>query len=904
MNTRTFTGDSFKDLVVGQDIGVKSFNKKECGVIHNKDVSISYVKDGQRYYVSLMNSMNMHGGSMYYQANHMLVIKETEPDENGVYFTVLDRSTKGMVEHAYGDLQMYLPETAEHGYCYRECSVCGKQDILGEAHYPGEWIVDRALTDEHSGLQHRLCVVCGALAESAVVTEENIKILNHSEVTGRTFRAFEDDPIPAVTTATPFTYEVTLKLPTTMQARAGVLLGTYTGGDEDQMNLEVYSDGKLRLFYVTNGTRVTHLFNTDVRSDEAIRLALTVEDTLACVYINGVLVETVTLPKALPEGLTSYVVGGDHRSGNAQYFRGTIYDVAMYADARTAEEIALDAVALDEWQEDLLYVAHYTRDGVAIPHTYSYFCDEDCNVCGFVHKADAHTYDTICDEDCNVCGLVRTSGVHSFDSDCDPECNVCGVVREVSDHVYSGVCDPDCDSCGTIREAEEHTYDNACDADCNVCGGIRVPSDHVYDNVCDATCNVCGNVREDIHLYSGVCDTDCNECGEIRETEPHTYTDATDTECNGCGFIRVFAAIVSQPRSVCGDNGEEVIVTVEAEGDGLTYAWYFAYKGSNTFLYTATFTGNTYFVEMNSTRSGRRVYCVITDAYGNSVQTDTVTINMLPHIYDNACDDDCNVCGDLREVAGHAYDNACDADCNVCGAVRVPADHVYDNVCDADCNVCGDLREVDGHAYDNACDADCNHCGTLRDVPGHNYVSAGHTDATCGADGSDRYACTNCGDEYVIGIPATGEHIYGYDYDVECDVCGQVRTVDLPVSFGGNSISEDVSGLAFKFDIEVLGMEVDRTTAIYDNANVGGYKLLDMGALVSNGTMTLDVKAVYLFEWDETWASYAVRIINIPTERYDAAITATPYFVIEVDGQAVTVYGEPQTQSFNGVLNG
>jgi hypothetical protein len=31
---------------------------------------------------------------------------------------------------------------------------------------------------------------------------------------------------------------------------------------------------------------------------------------------------------------------------------------------------------------------------------------------------------------------------------------------------------------------------------------------------------------------------------------------------------------------------------------------------------------------MESSRDGRRVYCVITDQYGNSVTTDTVTLKM------------------------------------------------------------------------------------------------------------------------------------------------------------------------------------------------------------------------------------------------------------------------------------
>ena len=126
----------------------------------------------------------------------------------------------------------------------------------------------------------------------------------------------------------------------------------------------------------------------------------------------------------------------------------------------------------------------------------------------------------------------------------------------------------------------------------------------------------------------------------------------------------------------------------------------------------------------------------------------------------------------------------------------------------------------------------------------------------------------------------------------------------LPVIFGGNSVSEDVSGLAFKFNVEASGMTtIDRTTAVYDNATVNGHRLLFMGAVVSNAVESVDIPAVYLFDWSDTDVTYAVRLINIPADQYDTVITATPYFVLEIDGVATTIYGEAQTASMNGVMN-
>ena len=41
---------------------------------------------------------------------------------------------------------------------------------------------------------------------------------------------------------------------------------------------------------------------------------------------------------------------------------------------------------------------------------------------------------------------------------------------------------------------------------------------------------------------------------------------------------------------------------------------------------------------------------------------------------------------------------------------------VVDNACDVDCNLCGDIREVDDHVYDDDRDHDCNKCGFVREV--------------------------------------------------------------------------------------------------------------------------------------------------------------------------------------------
>lgn len=47
-------------------------------IYHCKDYFISYQIDDERVYVSILNSLNTHTGSAYYQCNHMLIIVENE----------------------------------------------------------------------------------------------------------------------------------------------------------------------------------------------------------------------------------------------------------------------------------------------------------------------------------------------------------------------------------------------------------------------------------------------------------------------------------------------------------------------------------------------------------------------------------------------------------------------------------------------------------------------------------------------------------------------------------------------------------------------------------------------------------------------------------------------------------
>lgn len=85
------------------------------------------------------------------------------------------------------------------------------------------------------------------------------------------------------------------------------------------------------------------------------------------------------------------------------------------------------------------------------------------------------------------------------------------------------------------------------------------------------------------------------------------------------------------------------------------------------------------------------------------------------HYYDSCTDMRCNICGEIRSDVGHKYDAVitqpdCVNDgcttytCAICGHSYVEnitnaLGHKYDNACDADCNVCGEKRTPADHEY-------------------------------------------------------------------------------------------------------------------------------------------------------------------------------------------------------------
>ncbi|MBR2783068.1 MAG: leucine-rich repeat protein [Firmicutes bacterium] len=90
-------------------------------------------------------------------------------------------------------------------------------------------------------------------------------------------------------------------------------------------------------------------------------------------------------------------------------------------------------------------------------------------------------------------------------------------------------------------------------------------------------------------------------------------------------------SITSQPVAYSGTAGSLVKFTVTASGEGLTYQWYFKKTGASSFAKSTLASGTKaeYSMTLQDKHDGWQYYCLVKDAYGNSVKTDTVSIHVI-----------------------------------------------------------------------------------------------------------------------------------------------------------------------------------------------------------------------------------------------------------------------------------
>lgn len=83
--------------------------------------------------------------------------------------------------------------------------------------------------------------------------------------------------------------------------------------------------------------------------------------------------------------------------------------------------------------------------------------------------------------------------------------------------------------------------------------------------------------------------------------------------------------IIAQPALTEVPDAEGVDVTITAEGDGLRYSWYVKTAGEALYLKTSG-TGPVYRVQPMNGVQELQVMCMVTDQYGNFVNSESLLI--------------------------------------------------------------------------------------------------------------------------------------------------------------------------------------------------------------------------------------------------------------------------------------
>ena len=280
----------------------------------------------------------------------------------------------GYEEHTFGEGKIILfPTTEREGQMAYVCTVCSYKKVepverLTESH------THEFSAEAIDGYRHKLVCICGEEGKTSEHTWDEGEITTPAGEydTGiRTFSCTEcghkyTENIPSNIEnglsflqsthyrlsdklhAAPLTIEAEICVDPSHSGRAGAIFGNYYGIRQDYL-LEIYENGVPRFYYSDNAGNVRDLrfTNVDVRTGDFVHIALTFdfEEGMISFYLNGEVAEVLRCEFDLASDVTRYqfVLGGDNRSNNGNYFKGQIRSVSAYSDVRTADEIAHSA---------------------------------------------------------------------------------------------------------------------------------------------------------------------------------------------------------------------------------------------------------------------------------------------------------------------------------------------------------------------------------------------------------------------------------------------------------------------------------------------------------------------------------------------------------------------------------
>ena len=318
---------------------------------------------------------------------------EYSSDETHHWYQCGCNEKDGYEEHSFDEGKVVLfPTTEREGQRVYVCTVCSYKKYEAIEKLPEEHIhsFEAESIDEHT---HRLICICGeeggsekhTFGEGSVTTpqgevETGIMTFSCTEcgrkmtenipserANGLSFKQSTHYRLSDKLHATPLTIEAEIYVDPSNSARVGAVFGNYYGIRQDML-LEIHENGVPRLYYSDKAGTVRDLrfTNVDVRTGDFAHIALTFdyENGLITFYLDGQVAEILRCEFDIADDITRYqfVLGGDNRSNNGNYFKGQIRSVSAYSDIRTADEIARSAAGGTNLYADGLIVSYLLNE--------------------------------------------------------------------------------------------------------------------------------------------------------------------------------------------------------------------------------------------------------------------------------------------------------------------------------------------------------------------------------------------------------------------------------------------------------------------------------------------------------------------------------------------------------------
>ena len=649
----------------------------------------------------------------------------------------------------------------------------------------------------------------------------------------------------------PSTIKVDLFLPAGLTSRSGVIFGNYTNSSiKNSFEIEIASGGKPRFYYHNDMGEVVDIkFNTIVKTGEWVTVTFVYDELnekIVC-YNNGVLCEEIdasssenhaVFSKIVPSALCEYyVLGGDNRNNNAQYFKGQLRSLTLYNDVKSVDEINTSVNLNDD---DLL--AYYEMNSTSK----DYIEDLSGNGYGFTYCSEwinPEDKAPVTDYAYSFAIIGDTQYVGWSSSKNHSEANV--TTPERMDTLYQWVADN--------VESKKIEF---------VIGLGDITDDDTNDEWSNAANSI--SKLDGLVNYSLIRGNHDTSEQFYKTFGNETYMGQFD------GFYKV-ENINSSYKAMTIGKTDYLFLTLDYGADDAELAWaasvieahptHKVVISTHSYLYRdgTTLSGSDPYVPDDSNdvdfaldkefNDGDQMWDKLISKYANiefvlaghdsspsvmNIKATGIHGNTVNQMLIDAQNMDRDIMGavgmvcmfyfneDGSEMQIEYYSTLRNQYYRVTNQYKVDLSKTGENAHNNSeyynenhhwqiCDDCGAHTEKVEHTYDNMCDDDCNVCGAIRKIEGHSFT----------VEKSDEYVhyneCSICQTKDEVSIEA---HRFDNACDEDCNVCNYERSVEHDYSISKNdgiSYWKECVGCGDKLFVEAPTTEPNPSTGCSGN---------------------------------------------------------------------------------------